>query len=190
MLWVLFIELNTVIWSHGIDMFHDHCKMVFVLLPLFILEEESHLYGQSAVGCLKLPDHYPHLFLYMLVAIQIFFNGSPVTPKISNIFFVGMLKVYGFEVDIKTPLHQSTVTLLHTNPVLERSCYKLVRRDGNYGVVEVSYLNRTERYVLHNTVGRSARHCYPVPLVYHIVACQPYTCYETSYRILEYQLLM
>ena len=91
------------------------------------------------------------------------------------------------EIEINNSLHSSSPTLLHTNPVLERTIHQSSWRNGNDGIIEITHLYGSKRHILHNTIGIHRLHGNPVALVQHIITGESHTGSQTEDSILEHQ---
>ena len=91
------------------------------------------------------------------------------------------------EIEVNQAFHPSSPTILHTNPVLERTIHQGGRRNGDDGIIEVAHLDGSERHFLHDTISIHRLHRNPVALMEHIVARKTDTRSQTRNRILENQ---
>ena len=73
------------------------------------------------------------------------------------------------EIKIHGTLHPSSLSFLHPFPVLERVIHQGLWGHSDDGIIEITYLHRSERHLFHDTVGTSFRYGNPIAFMQHVV---------------------
>ena len=84
-------------------------------------------------------------------------------------------------------LDPAATRLRHAAPVLEGIGNQCIGGDHGYGLVPVSYLNRSQRNLFHRAVGAILIHLDPITRTDHTVSGQLNSGYETENGVPENQ---
>ena len=174
-------HLQLELGNHCEEMVEDIRLDTLVFFPYFIAGEKIDLDRYAIFSRLQLADDQIEVRINNREACQVFLHIDTehlrigryhafvrlVVGKQRNLFaerveHIRRTELDGIEVE-KDGFHHATATRFdHSPPVLERSVYQRIRRDGGNGIIEILYLDCIQRDLLYDTVRVRAGNRDPV----------------------------